>query len=169
MQLATERHTLKKRQVCLYFPVQRGFCYRSGCKNSKLIYLRHSPLDQRTTSHTGAVDFLKVVIWIAHVLAQHDLADVVPKRKKKKKKFKIYKCANLSTEYISGVLDSALKQCSTRKQGYLRLLRTLTGKEISWLFTKGSGVEFGTTEGIFRGKWSERDLTRTIRKPPFQS
>ena len=125
--------------------VQRCFCYNSGWINSILIYLCHSPLDQRPTSHTGTVDFFKVVIWIAHVLAQHDLADVVPERKKK---FKIFKC-EIFTEYISCVLDSALQQCSARKHFKSRMLeivKNLKWNEISWLITKGSGVEFGTTE-----------------------
>ena len=110
-----KQHALKKHAWSTFiFPrlaastlVQQWFCFRSGWINSILIYLCHSPLDQRPTSHTGTVDFFKVVIWIAHVLAQHDLADVVPKWKKK---FKIYKC-EIFTEYISCVLDSALQQC----------------------------------------------------------
>lgn len=117
VQHSTKRHALKNRAWSTFiFPrlaasilVQQWFCFRSGWINSILIYLCHSPLDQRPTSHTGTVDFFKVVIWIAHVLAQHDLADVVPKRKKKNK-FKIYKC-EIFTEYISCVLDSALQQC----------------------------------------------------------
>ena len=148
--------------------VQRCFCFRSGWINSILIYLCHSPLDQRPTSHTGTVDFFKVVIWVAHVLAQHDLADVVPKPKKKKSK-------SLNAKYsepISCVVDSALQQCSAKKHfksRMLKIVKNLKWNEISWSSTKGSGVEFGTTEDKSRRQWSWRDLTRTIRKALLQT
>ena len=41
-------------------------------------YLCYGPLNKRSTSHTGTIHFLKVVIRIAKILAQHDLTDVLP-------------------------------------------------------------------------------------------
>ena len=43
------------------------------------MYLCNGPFHKRTTSQTGTVHFLKVVVRVAEVLAHHYLADVISK------------------------------------------------------------------------------------------
>lgn len=43
-----------------------------------LIYLRNSPFNQRTTSLTGSICFLKTVIWTFQVLWIHDASLFLP-------------------------------------------------------------------------------------------
>ena len=47
------------------------------------MYLCNGPFHKRTTSQTGSVHFLKVVVRVAEVLADHYLANVISKIEKK--------------------------------------------------------------------------------------
>ena len=47
------------------------------------MYLCNGPFHKRTTSQTGTVHFLKVVVRVAEVLADHYLADVISKMDRK--------------------------------------------------------------------------------------
>ena len=48
------------------------------------MYLCNGPFHKRTTSQTGTVNFLKVVVRVAEVLADHYLADVISKMERKR-------------------------------------------------------------------------------------
>ena len=62
--------------ILLYKVTQRFMTAQDSSEFS--LYLCYGPLNERSTSHTGTIHFLKVVIRIAHILAQHDLTDVLP-------------------------------------------------------------------------------------------
>ena len=47
------------------------------------MYLCNGPLYKRTTSQAGSVHFLKVVVRVAEVLADHYLANVISKIEEK--------------------------------------------------------------------------------------
>ena len=77
------------------------------------MYLCNGPFHERTTSQTGTVHFLKVVVRVAEVLADHYLADVISKMERENVlQFLIWR-ASLFTVCFQGVLPCFKEDLAT--------------------------------------------------------